>query len=244
MGRARRLGVSLLAFKPGLSKLDPLQYAADLRAFGDKLARDLLPRLAGRRGGPMPAVAPAADAAESRDRTLAAAIAEIDAHPDADLVAFLLLRAARACFVRALLFVVKDDSLVGLSGFGPVAGGRSLDLLAARSASRSTSLRRSPRSPRPGETWCGRLPAEGPLSDLLDGIGRLQASEAAILPLRAAGETLAMVYADAPDGTALSSVEPFAGFVEQAGRALDAAPPRVSRRLRRLTAAGRAGSFG
>ena len=49
--RARRLGVSLLAFKPGLSKLDPLQYEADLRAFGDKLARDLLPRLEGRRGG-------------------------------------------------------------------------------------------------------------------------------------------------------------------------------------------------
>jgi hypothetical protein len=40
--RAKRLGVSLLAFKPGLSKLDPLQYEADLRAFGDKLARDLL----------------------------------------------------------------------------------------------------------------------------------------------------------------------------------------------------------
>ncbi len=53
--RAKRLGVSLLAFKPGLSKLDPLQYEADLRAFGDKLARDLLPRLDGRRRGGRPA---------------------------------------------------------------------------------------------------------------------------------------------------------------------------------------------
>ena len=71
MGRARRLGVSLLAFKPGLSKLDPLQYAADLRAFGDKLARDLLPRLAGSRGPGRTAPAPApasATPAESRDR--------------------------------------------------------------------------------------------------------------------------------------------------------------------------------
>ena len=41
--KAKRAGASLLAWKPGLSKLDPLQYEADLRAFGDKLAKDLLP---------------------------------------------------------------------------------------------------------------------------------------------------------------------------------------------------------
>ena len=81
-----------------------------------------------------------------------------------------------------------------------------------------------------GRTWCGRLPDRGPAVGPAREIGRLQSSEAAILPLRAAGETLAMVYADAPDGTALSSVDAFAGFVEQAGRALDnalAARPRA-----------------
>ncbi|HSD67689.1 MAG TPA: DUF4388 domain-containing protein, partial [Vicinamibacteria bacterium] len=67
--RARRFGVSLLAFKPGLSKLDPLQYEADLRAFGDKLARDLLPRLEGRRGAAAKARPPAPPAPGDAART-------------------------------------------------------------------------------------------------------------------------------------------------------------------------------
>lgn len=220
IGRARRLGVSLLAFKPSLSKLDPLQYSADLRAFGDKLGRDLLPRLAGRRGSPAP-VAPSAEVA-ARDRTLEAAIAEVDAHPDPDLVAFLLLRAARACFVRAVLFVAKGDRLEGLAGFGPVSGGRSLDLLA-----REIAVALHPPSPfseviASGRLWAGSIPAAGVLATFLEGIGRLAATDAAILPMRAAGETMAVVYADAPDGTALDATAAFARFVERAGRALDA----------------------
>ena len=105
--RARRgCGVSLLAFKPGLSKLDPLQYEADLRAFGDKLARTCLPRLRGgrRRGAaPVAAETTAASAATpepARETVLRSALEEMRRSPDADLIAFLLLRAARAFFPR------------------------------------------------------------------------------------------------------------------------------------------------
>ena len=125
--------------------------------------------------------------------------------------------------MRALLFVVKDDQLVGLAGFGPVAGGRSLDLLVREIAVPLVEPSPFAEVVKTRRAWRGSLPDEGPLSEVIDSIGRLQACDAAILPLRAAGETLAMVYADAPDGTELSAVEPFAAFVERAGRALDAA---------------------
>ena len=125
--RAKRLGVSLLAFKPGLSKLDPLQYEADLRAFGDKLARDLLPRLEGRRTGAAARPAPPKTlhpGEAAREAVLRSALEEMRRSPDPDLVAFLLLRAARAFFPRVLLFVVKDERLRGLSGFGPADSAR------------------------------------------------------------------------------------------------------------------------
>jgi CheY-like chemotaxis protein len=225
--RARRLGVSLLAFKPGLSKLDPLQYEADLRAFGDKLARDLLPRLEGRRR-PAPVtrrlVAPAAGPGEAaRAALLGSALGEMQRSPDPDLVAFLLLRSARAFFPRVLLFLVKDERLRGLSGFGPVDSGDSLDLLA-----REISVPLDPPSAfseavATGRSWTGPLPADGPVRGLLDRIGPMEATSAAILPVRAHREAIAVLYGDAPDGGELPPIGPLVEFVEQAGRTLDEA---------------------
>jgi CheY-like chemotaxis protein len=220
-GRARRLGVSLLSFKPGLSKLDPLQYEADLRAFADKLGRDLLPRLEGRRAGVARPVAPPAVEGTADATALAAALAQIEAMPAPDAVAFLLLRAARATFARVVLFLVKDDRLRGLSGFGPVEGRGSLDLLA-----RELSVPLDEPSPfraavATGRAWKGEIPADGPMGVLAGRIGRLRAREAAIVPLRASRQTIALVYADAPDGSALPAVEAYTSFVERAGRALE-----------------------
>ncbi len=219
--RAKRLGVSLLAFKPGLSKLDPQQYEADLRAFGDKLARDLLPRLAGRRSGVRarpgaPRAAPGPGEA-ARDTILDSALREMRANPDPDLVAFLLLRAARAFFPRVLLFVVKDDRLRGLSGFGPVDSGDSLDLLA-----RGISVELEPASPfsravETGKAWTGPLPEDGPMRGLVDRIGSLGAASAVVLPVRAHREAIAVLYGDAPDGGTLPPIAPLVEFAEQAG---------------------------
>ena len=221
--RAKRLGVSLLAFKPGLSKLDPLQYEADLRAFGDKLARDLLPRLEGRRSGaaarPDPRKAPGPGEA-ARETVLRSALEEMRGSPDPDLVAFLLLRAARAFFPRVLLFVVKDERLRGLSGFGPVDSADSLDLLA-----RGITVALEPASPfsqavASGKAWTGPLPEDGPMRGLLDRIGPLGAASAAVLPVRAHREAIAVLYGDAPDGGTLPPIGPLVEFAEQAGRIL------------------------
>jgi CheY-like chemotaxis protein len=44
--RAKQMGIARIVFKPGLSKLDPGQFEADLRAFAHKLIADVIPRLA------------------------------------------------------------------------------------------------------------------------------------------------------------------------------------------------------
>jgi CheY-like chemotaxis protein len=223
--RAKRAGASVLAWKPGLSKLDPLQYEADLRAFGDKLVRDLLPRLAGRRGGrPVrerraPIAADAGSAA--REAAVQAAIAELGDRPDPDLVAFMLLRTARAFFPRVVLLLVRDEKLRGLAGFGPVANGTSLDLVA-----RELQVPLAPTSPFSeavaiGRMWWGRLPDEGPLHAFVERLGRFRADEAAVIPVRAHHETLAVVYGDVPEGGRLPDLVPLFHFAEAAGRALD-----------------------
>ena len=227
--RAKRLGVSLLAFKPGLSKLDPLQYKADLRAFAEKLARDLLPGLESRRRGGGPPRAGTAPAAlleagvGAREAVLRSALEEMQRSSDPDLVAYLLLRATRAFFPRVLLFVVKDERLRGLSGFGPADSGDSLDLLA-----REISVPLDPPSAFTtavvsGRAWHGPLAADGPVRDLVDRIGSLGAAEAAILPVTAHRETIAVLYGDVPDGGAMPPLAALLEFVDQAGRALDEA---------------------
>jgi CheY-like chemotaxis protein len=229
--RARRLGVSLLAFKPGLSKLDPLQYEADLRAFGDKLASDILPRLVAPGRAPAPphvAPPPEPTGGEARRAVLRSALDEMRRSPDPDLVAFLLLRAARAFFPRVVLFLAKDDRLRGLSGFGPVDSRDSLDLLA-----REISVPLDPPSVfseavATGRCWTGPLPPDGPVRELLDRIGPMGASSAAVLPLQTNRETIAVLYGDAPDGE-LPALDPLVEFFEQAGRTLDDA--FLSRRL-------------
>jgi CheY-like chemotaxis protein len=223
--RARRLGASLVVFKPGLSKLDRRQYEADLRAFGDTLAEEVLPRLGGRDASASPAGRPppprqAADE-EGRASVLTSALEEIESSPDPDLVSFLLLRAARSFFPRVILFVVKDESLHGLSGFGPLDSGDSLDLLV-----RELTVPLDEPSPfedavARGEAWEGPLPTRGPLHALLNRIGRLDATSAAVVPVRAERETIAVLYGDAPGGDSLPPLRSFVTFVERAGRALE-----------------------
>jgi len=224
---AKRAGASLLAFKPGLSKLDPLQYEADLRAFGDKLAKDLLPRLEGRRAPARrrvvhPPVLPDVDAA-ARETALQAALDELGGHPDPDLVAFLLMRTARAFFPRVVLFLVRDERLRGLAGNGPVVNGTSLDLLARELQVPLRSASPFAEAVAFGRAWSGPVPADGPVRALVERLGSLGTQAAAVLPVRAHHETIAVVYGDAPGGGPLPELGPLVAFTEQAGRALDRA---------------------
>jgi CheY-like chemotaxis protein len=221
--RARRLGVSFLAFKPGLSKLDPLQYTADLSAFGDKVARDLLPKLLRRAvsSAPTPAAAPSIGEDVPREKALRSAIEELGQQPEPDTIAFLLLRVARAFLPRGVLFLVRDDRLQGLAGFGPTVDGESLDVLA-----RAVSVPLDEPSPfseavAVGRGWSGSPPSEGPLGALLGRLGALSTAAAAVIPVRSQRQTVAVLYGDAPDGGSLPDLAPLLDFAERAGRALD-----------------------
>jgi len=71
-----------------------------------------------------------------------------------------------------------------------------------------------------GQPWTGTLPPDGPLRELLDRIGPLGAGAAAVLPVRAHREVVAVLYGDAPEGGEIPPIEPLASFVKQAGLAL------------------------
>ena len=75
-----------------------------------------------------------------------------------------------------------------------------------------------------GRAWAGPLPADGPVRGAArpDRLPRSVAT-AAILPVRAQRETIAVLYGDAPDGGDVPPIGPLVDFVERAGRALDEA---------------------
>jgi len=74
-----------------------------------------------------------------------------------------------------------------------------------------------------GRAWSGALPPEGPVRALLEQVGPRDARMAAILPIRVGHHTIALIYADAPDGAQLPEIGPFVGFVEEASRKLETA---------------------
>jgi CheY-like chemotaxis protein len=75
--RAKELGIKSFVFKPGLSKLDPEQFEADLKAFAAKVAADVLPRLARQAAeqaaAPAPVAAPVSPSSAAPPKPVAAA---------------------------------------------------------------------------------------------------------------------------------------------------------------------------
>ena len=245
--RARQMGVASLVFKPGLSKLDPQQHQADLRAFAAKLAHDVLPRVAESRRGAHPsgeprAAAPAAKpapapaTAEQLSREfvrLQRHLEELGRTADPTQVSTLVMKVAREFFERGILFLVKNEEVRGLAGFGLAPKEQSLGLvvrevvipLSEPSLFLDVVGARKP--------WSGPLP-DGPWSQHLIGrIGRFQAGAAALLPLLAHRETIAVLFGDHPEtGRDFPCLEALEGFINQAGVALENA--FLQRKLRAL----------
>ncbi len=144
--RATQMGISRFVFKPGLSKLNPKQFEADLRAFAGKLliGRPARPLAARRHRQASPAaghrrrcrralVRPPASGDEELTRQFAMLqrrLAELRQPQDANQVAVLVMQVAREFFERAVLFLVKDEEARGLGGFGAAPRDLSLNLLA------------------------------------------------------------------------------------------------------------------
>ena len=231
--RARQMGVQSFVFKPTLSKLNPRQFEADLSAFAAKLVKDVLPHLAEvavlKPKSPPPRKAQAAAEvgapAESATRPfefLKRRLVELRQGGDANEIAMLVMKVAREFFERALLFVVKNDEVRGLGGFGVAPRDEALNLLARQltiplgepSLFRDVVRERS--------TFSGPAPTDRWLGHMLGRIGRFQSRGIALLPLVAHRETIAIVFGDNPEtGREPGRIEPLEVFVQQAGIALE-----------------------
>ena len=246
--RANELGIKSFVFKPGLSKLDPEQFEADLKAFAAKIAADVLPRLSRPAGAPAAAAAaptpkapaaaptptapvvaptppaPAATADElSRElAVLGQRLDELRRPQDATQIAALVMVVAKEFFERSVLFLVKNDELRGVNGFGPTTRGDGLHLLARELVIPLTerSIFSDIVNARRGFT--GPLPVSALTTDLLDSIGRLQGGDAALLPLVTQRETIAILYGDNPEsGRPPGRLDGLRVFINQAGIALE-----------------------
>ncbi len=236
--RARQMGIKAFVFKPGLSKLNPRQFEADLQAFAEKIVSDVLPRLAA--GGPAAerpakkAAAPSGPLAEAAAAApgdeelsqefsfLRRRLAELRQPGNANQVAILVVKVAREFFERGILFLVKNDEARGLGGFGLAPRGESLNLLA-----RQVVLPLGEPSPlqevvQHGRPFVGPLPADRWSNPLMGRIGRFQAGTIALLPLVAHRETIAVLYGDNPEsGRELPRLAGLELFVHQAGIVLE-----------------------
>jgi len=251
--RAKEMGIKSFVFKPGLSKLDPEQFEADLEAFAAKIVADVLPRLSRRAvtaadvpvlPPPIPlnaapklpsaVPAPTADELARELAMLGQRLDDLRRPQDPTQIAALVMGVAREFFERSVLFLVKNDELRGVNGFGSTARGDALSLLA-----RDLVIPLSERSifgdvvnARRGFT--GPLPVSALSTDLLDSIGRLRGGDAALLPLVTQRETIAILYGDNPDsGRPPGRLDGLRLFINQAGVALENA--MLHRKVHALT---------
>ncbi len=232
--RARQMGVSSVVFKPGLSKLDPEQFEADLKAFAQKLLSDVLPRLGFEARA---AAAPAKPAAQARALSLPAPrphelerellalqrhFEELRQSGGPAQISAAVMKMAREFFERGLLFLVKNEELRGLGGFGLAPGEENLNLLARDiliplsepSFFADTVAGKKPQAgPLPADRWCRHL---------IGKIGRFRSSEVALLPLLTNRETIALLFGDNPEtGRGIGRLDSLALFMNQAGIALE-----------------------
>jgi CheY-like chemotaxis protein len=231
--RARQLGVASIVFKPGLSKLDPDQFRSDLRAFADRLQRDILPQLsatavpgapAPEKKAPRPRLTGGPTPEEgSRDiAVLQERLEELRLQSDPTQISYMVMKTAREFFERGILLLIKDAEARGLAGFGPAPRGENINLTV-----RDIAIPLSEPSPF-AEAITRRKPqigvqAEGRWMAYLYGkIGRFRATSGGILPLLAHREVIALLYGDNPEtGREVKRADALALFVDQAGLALE-----------------------
>ena len=119
----------------------------------------------------------------------AALEAEIDRSHSREAVARLAVRLARSYTSAAALFLVRRDMIEGLCGEG-LAGRPDAVLFPAAAASVFGEVAGS------GRTFRGAPPAQGLDPRVLRALGRDRVHEIAVLPVRVAGRTVNLLYAD------------------------------------------------
>jgi CheY-like chemotaxis protein len=224
-GRARRLGIGHFVFKPGLSRLDPAQYVADLEAFAARILEGVLPGLEEMAEAPRSVAAttvalPRRLGGWDEVAALQHRLEELSGPRDAFQVSALVMKVAREFFERAVLFVVKDEALRGLTGLGPAAVDE-ISLVARDLVIPLTEPSVFEEVVASGESFVGTLPPEA-WAPLDRPLGRFHAGDLALLPLVTHRETIALLLGDNPEtGKPLPALDALVVFLNQAGLALE-----------------------
>jgi CheY-like chemotaxis protein len=235
--RAQQMGIKSFVFKPGLSKLNPRQFEADLLAFANKILVDILPRM-GRGLAPAPApkatppgAAPAAQPEPSpptheelsRQFTiLQRRLLDLREPADANQIAILVMKVAREFFERAILFLVKNDEARGLGGFGAAPKGENINLLVREVVIPLNEPSFFQDAVQAGKPLLMPLPKGRWSAYLMGKIGRFQSGTVALLPLVTHRETIALLFGDNPEtGREFGRLEALEVFIDQAGVALE-----------------------
>jgi CheY-like chemotaxis protein len=237
--RARQMKIGSFVFKPGLSKLNPKQFEADLLMFGERLVLEALPRLEValhakglRRVDKAKTAAPGRETAEglspdaeemSRQfAVLQRRLSELRRPTEAKEISLLVMKVAREYFERAVLFLVRPEEIKGLGGFGPAPKGHTLNLLAREIviSLAEPSVFRDVVATTQG--YVGPLPEGRASSYLMGKIGRFQSGDVAVLPLVTHRETIAVLFGDHPEtGRPIGRLDALEVFVNQAGVAFE-----------------------
>ena len=205
--KGRQAGARRVIFRPTLGRLNKVLFERHLEAFVGKLLTVLEQVMDGRPHG---SVASAAPIGLIDGLDLLGCIGESGGIRD------LLLRVAGGMVERVILLVRSEDILYPASGVGFPLGPMGFDLTVSAYAS----------------PFAGALQGRAAQSFVTDSVFwremsalsilRARSLEAALIPLRAHGDAVALLFVDNPiSGEALTRLDPLEAFVEEAGRRLE-----------------------
>jgi hypothetical protein len=216
--RARRLGVDKIAFKPTLTKLDPEEYGADLRAFARGLRRELSGILVSLERTALTTLPPGEpDLNHEVIFDFLKTMTDQLASPGNGITR-MILRVASKYVERAILFLVKNGRASGLAGAqhgrpGPEVVDEVRAI--AFEVQHVQPFAEVVYSRNPVRVSEGREP-------LLEGVDPGRSREQALFPLLHNHEVLAVLYCDNPTtGAPLSKLTGLQLFLVQAGMALE-----------------------
>lgn len=205
--KGRQAGARRVVFRPTLGRLNQALFDRHLDAFCDRLLTVLLQVTDGKPHGSVASVSPIG-LIDGLD--LLGCIGESVGIRD------LLLRVASGMVERVILLIRSEDILYPASGVGFPLGPMGLDLTLSAYASPFAEALQG-RAARSFVTEASFWKEMSALS-----IRRGRSLEAALIPLRAHGDAVALLFVDNPiSGEALTRLDPLETFVEEAGRRLE-----------------------
>ncbi len=227
--RAKQMWISSLVFKPGLSRLDPAQFEQDVIQFADKMATRLLPRLLNELETSVPARPTPVEPRRVGRSHGAVELAEVLSRlrrlrepSDATQISALMMEVAREYFERCVLFLVRDEEVRGLGGFGPTLTGRQIGQVVRELAVPLSEPSLFAEVAVSGKTHQGLLPDGRWNEYVITALGRFRSQDVALLPLVAYREPLALLFGDNPEtGRPIESLEALEIFVGQAAISIE-----------------------